>query len=130
MASLTNYLAQTFDDLYLRDETGRVNIRDLFGAAQSSVPPTPAPTDVLNITGLNTLLAAKRDVADSYTNTQTDTLLAAKRNVADSYSNSQTDMLLAFKRNFPEKKVGTPEKPEMVCFNGGRFGRACLLCVL
>ena len=101
MASLTNLSTGTFNSLFLVNDQNQVeNIRDVFGAAQTTVPQTPAPTDVLNITGLNTLLAAKRDVADSYTSSLTDTLLNAKRNVADSYTSSQTDTLLALEYKF------------------------------
>ena len=100
MASLTNLSTGTFNSLFLVNDQNQVeNIRDVFGAAQTTVPQTPAPTDVLNITGLLPLLAAKRDISSSYSAGETDTLLNAKRNVADSYTSGQTDTLLNAKRN-------------------------------
>jgi hypothetical protein len=89
MANLSGQTDIIADSITLVDGSQLVNIRDIFGAAQSSVPPTPAPTDVLNITGLNQLLDLKRNVADSYDQTTTDTLLNAKRDVSDSYSKQE-----------------------------------------
>jgi hypothetical protein len=90
MANLSGQTDIVADSITLVDGNQLVNIRDIFGAAQSSVPPTPAPTDVLNITGLTQLLGLKRDIATSYDQTTTDTLLDAKRDVSDSYSKQET----------------------------------------
>ena len=99
MASLTNLSSGTFNSLFLVNDQNQVeNIRDVFGAANTTVPSNPGPTDVLSIPGLLPLLAAKRDISSSYSAGETDTFLNQRRLISDSFSSGETTTLLNQRR--------------------------------
>ena len=112
MASLTNLSTGTFNSLFLVNDQNQVeNIRDVFGAAQSSVPTTPQPTDVLNVTGLTTLLAEKRAINDSYDRNYIDSALALCRLITDSFSQTEINNLVSQRRlisdSYSQSQVST-----------------------
>ena len=75
MASLTGIRTGIFDTLNLVHNNEVVEIRDLFGQTSQNVS-NPTANSVLSIPGLIQELNLKRNVADSYTSSQTDTFSA------------------------------------------------------
>ena len=104
MASLSGISDGVFDTIHVINNNQLVEIRDLFGQVQSTVPSIPSITDVLNVAGLQTLLNLKRDESDSFSQTEINNLLAQRRLISDSYSQSQvytkteTDNALTLRR--------------------------------
>ena len=117
MASLSGIRDGVFDTVHVVQNNSLVEIRDLFGQVQSTVPSTPQTTDVLNVTGLQTLLDLKRDENDSFSQTEINNLLAQRRLISDSYSQSEvytkseSDNALALRRlisdSFSQSEINT-----------------------
>ena len=75
MSNLTGLQNGVFNTLHLVDETGeQTEVRQLFiqGSIEQSIPNAPTSSQVLSIPGL---VAEFREVADSYSRTETDTII-------------------------------------------------------
>ena len=78
MSNLTGLQNGVFNTLHLVDETGeQTEVRQLFiqGSIEQSIPNAPTSSQVVSIPGIVAELADKREVADSYSRTETDTII-------------------------------------------------------